>query len=129
MLSTNLLNSMKKKFHREEVMTAKDEVYEKLEGLLKTLGFKKTELRVYRLLLEKRRPMRITEIQRELGISERSVREHVLNLYRKGVLKRTLIEQGWLGYVYTATSPGELVEIIKKGILQRINEIEREISD
>ncbi|ASJ02849.1 transcriptional regulator [Thermococcus profundus] len=110
-------------------MSTKDEVYEKLEGLLKSLGFKKTELRVYRLLLERKRPMRITEIQQELGISERSVREHVLNLYRKGVLKRTLIEQGWLGYVYTATSPRELIERIKESIITKINEIEKEISD
>ena len=110
-------------------MVARDEVYEKLEGLLRSLGFKKTELKVYRLLLEKKRPMRITEIQRELGLSERSVREHVLNLYRKGVLKRTLIEQGWLGYVYTAASPKELIERIKESIIQRINEIEKEISD
>lgn len=129
MFSISLLNLLKKKFHRGEVMTAKNDVYEKLEGLLKILGFKKTELRIYHLLLEKKRPMRITEIRRELGISERSVREHVLNLYRKGILRRTLIEQGWLGYVYTATSPRELIERIKEGIMQKINEIEREISD
>lgn len=120
---------MKQNFHRGEKMTTRDDLYERLEGLLRSLGFKKTELRVYRLLLEKKRPMRITEIQRELGISERSVREHVLNLYRKGVLRRSLIEQGWLGYAYTAISPKELIERIKENIIQKISEIEREISD
>ncbi len=109
-------------------MTARDEVYKKLDELLRSLGFKKTELRVYRLLLEKQRPMRITEIQKELGLSERSVREHVLNLYKKGILKRNLIEKGWLGYVYTAASPKELIEHIKENIMQKINEIEKEIS-
>ncbi|WP_297535505.1 transcriptional regulator [Thermococcus sp.] len=104
-----------------------EEVYEKLEALLRSIGVKKTELRIYRLLLEKSRPMRITEIVRELGISERSVREHVLSLYRRGILKRELIQQGWLGYTYTAVSPGELLESIKRYILERISELEKEL--
>jgi len=102
-------------------------VYDRLEALLRSLGFKKTELEIYRLLLEVSKPMRITEIQRELDISERSVREHVLNLYRKGILKRRLIEKGWLGYVYTAASPEEVLERVKKSVLESIAELEREI--
>ncbi|NJE61520.1 transcriptional regulator [Thermococcus sp. 21S7] len=105
------------------------DVYERLEALLRSLGVKKTELRIYRLLLEKREPMRITEIQRELGISERSVREHVLSLYRKGILRRRLIEQGWLGYVYTAVSPSEVLEHLKENLIKRINEIEKELKN
>ncbi|AFL94951.1 transcription regulator, TrmB family 2 [Thermococcus cleftensis] len=105
------------------------DVYERLEALLRSLGVKKTELRIYRLLLEKKEPMRITEIQKELGISERSVREHVLSLYRKGILKRTLIEQGWLGYTYTAVSPSEVLEDIKQNLIKRINELEQELKN
>ncbi|WP_456367410.1 transcriptional regulator [Thermococcus sp.] len=104
-----------------------NDTYEKLEALLRSLGVKKTELRIYRLLLEKRRPMRITEIVGELGISERSVREHVLNLYRKGMVRRELIQRGWLGYTYTAVSPSELIERIKKSIMERISELEKEL--
>lgn len=104
------------------------EVYERLEALLRSLGVKKTELRIYRLLLEKKRPMRITEIVKEVGISERSVREHVLSLYRKGMLRRELIQQGWLGYTYTAVSPAELLENIKRNILEKISELEREFT-
>ncbi|NJE00733.1 MULTISPECIES: transcriptional regulator [Thermococcus] len=103
------------------------DVYEKLEALLRSLGVKKTELRIYRLLLDKKEPMRITEIQRELGISERSVREHVLSLYRRGILRRTLIEQGWLGYTYSAVSPSEVLENIKQSLVKRINELEQEL--
>jgi len=103
------------------------DVYERLEALLRSLGLKRTELRIYRLLLEKKRPMRVTEIVRELGISERSVREHVLSLYRRGMLRRELIQQGWLGYTYTAVSPSELLENLKNYILERINEIEKEL--
>jgi predicted DNA-binding transcriptional regulator len=105
------------------------DVYERLEALLRSFGVKKTELRIYRLLLEKSEPMRITEIQRELGISERSVREHVLSLYRKGILRRRLIEQGWLGYVYTAVSPSEVLEHLKENLIKRINEIEKELKN
>ncbi|WP_457750835.1 transcriptional regulator [Thermococcus sp.] len=104
-----------------------NDVYEGLEALLKSLGVKKTELKIYRLLLEKREPMRITEIQRELGISERSVREHVLSLYRKGMLRRDLIQQGWLGYAYTAVSPSEVLENIKESIMKKITELEKEL--
>ncbi|AIU69651.1 transcriptional regulator [Thermococcus eurythermalis] len=104
------------------------EVYERLEALLRSLGVKKTELRIYRLLLEKKRPMRITEIVKEVGISERSVREHVLSLYRKGMLRRELIQQGWLGYTYTAVSPAELLENIKRNILEKISELEKEFT-
>ncbi|WP_456423696.1 helix-turn-helix domain-containing protein [Thermococcus sp.] len=104
-----------------------NDIYQKLESLLRSMGVKRTELRIYRLLLEKKRPMRVTEIVKELGISERSVREHVLSLYRRGMLKRELIQQGWLGYTYTAVSPGELLENLKKYILDRINEIEKEL--
>jgi len=103
------------------------DVYERLEALLRSMGIKKTELRIYRLLLERKRPMRITEIQRELGISERSVREHVIRMYRSGLLRRQLIEQGWLGYTYTAVSPGELLENIKQSLIKRINELEKEL--
>ncbi|WP_461865280.1 helix-turn-helix domain-containing protein [Thermococcus sp.] len=105
------------------------DIYEKLENLLRSLGLKKTELKIYRLLLDKNKPMRITEIKEELGISERSVREHVLSLYRKGLLKRELIQQGWLGYVYTATAPAEFLEKLKHRIVTKINEIERELKD
>ncbi len=103
------------------------DVYERLEALLKSLGVKRTELKIYRLLLERRKPMRITEIQRELGISERSVREHVLNLYRKGILRRDLIQQGWLGYTYTAVSPSEVLERIKESLMEKISELEKDL--
>lgn len=105
------------------------DVYERLEALLRSLGVKKTELKIYRLLLEKKQPMRITEIQKELGISERSVREHVLSLYRRGILRRSLVEQGWLGYVYSAVSPSEVLENIKQSLIKRINELEQELKN
>lgn len=103
------------------------DIYDKLEGLLRSLGFKKNELRIYRLLLEKNTSMRVTEIKEELKISERSVREHVLNLYRRGVLKRELIERGWLGYAYSAVSPSELLAKLRENVVKKINEIEKEL--
>jgi len=104
------------------------EIYGRFEALLRSLGVKRTGLRIYRLLLERNEPMRIAEIRRELGISERSVREHVMNLYRKGLLKRELIQRGWLGYVYTAVSPGEVLERVKENLITKINELEREFN-
>lgn len=43
---------MKLNIHRCERKMG--DVYDKIEELLKTLGFKKNELRIYRLLLEKK---------------------------------------------------------------------------
>nr|WP_048150172.1 transcriptional regulator [Palaeococcus ferrophilus] len=102
---------------------------DKVVALLRSLGVKKSEIRIYLTLLEKKTPMRVTEIQREVGLSERSVREHVLNLYRRGFLRRKLIEEGWLGYTYTAVSPHELLEKIKENLLKKINELERELQE
>ncbi|AFK21726.1 transcriptional regulator [Pyrococcus sp. ST04] len=102
------------------------EALEKLEALLRVIGLKKNEIRIYRLLVEKKRGMRIREIQKELGISERSVRAHVLSLYRKGLLRRELIQRGWLGYVYLPVSPVEILQKIKASIIQRIEELEKE---
>lgn len=74
-------------------------------------------------------PLRIKEIQREVGLSERSVRSHVSNLYRKGFLRRKLIEEGWLGYTYSAVSPSELLERLKENVVKKISEIERELNE
>ncbi|ASJ15696.1 transcriptional regulator [Thermococcus chitonophagus] len=109
-------------------MDSRDAI-EKLESLLRIIGLKRNEIRIYKLLVEKRKGMRIREIQKELGISERSVREHVLNLYRKGLLKRELIQRGWLGYIYTPVPPGEILQRIKSSIIQKIEELEREFME
>ncbi|CAB48979.1 transcriptional regulator [Pyrococcus abyssi] len=106
-----------------------EEMLKKLEDLLKAIGLKKNEIRIYRLLVEKRRGMRIREIQRELGISERSVRTHVLNLYRRGLLKRELVQSGWLGYIYTPVSPLEILQKIKEHLMKSIEELERDLKN
>ncbi|RLF87793.1 transcriptional regulator [Thermococci archaeon] len=105
------------------------EAIEKLESILRIIGLKRNEIRIYKLLVEKRKGMRIREIQKELGISERSVREHVLSLYRKGLLERELIQRGWLGYIYVPVPPGELLKRIKMSIIQKIEELEKEFEE
>ncbi|WP_456321817.1 helix-turn-helix domain-containing protein [Palaeococcus sp. (in: euryarchaeotes)] len=104
-------------------------MHEKLESLLRSLGVKKSEIKIYKLLLEKEVPLRIKEIQREVGLSERSVRSHVLNLYKRGFLRRKLIEEGWLGYTYSAVSPSELLERLKENVIRKISEIEKELNE
>ncbi|BAA29114.1 transcriptional regulator [Pyrococcus horikoshii] len=106
-----------------------EEKLRKLESLLRTMGLKKNEIMIYNLLVEKKRGMRIREIQRELGISERSVRAHVLSLYRKGLLKRELVQKGWLGYIYTAVSPLEILQRIREHIMKSIEELEKEFKN
>ncbi|MDN5320217.1 MAG: hypothetical protein PWP49_637, partial [Thermococcaceae archaeon] len=83
----------------------------------------------FHLSLPMKQPMRITEIKEELGISERSVREHVLNLYKRGVLRRELIQRGWRGYVYSAVSPAELLARLRENVVKKINEIEKELKN
>ncbi|AMM54212.1 transcriptional regulator [Pyrococcus kukulkanii] len=109
-------------------MDSRDAI-EKLESLLRVIGLKKNEIRIYKLLVEKKKGMRIREIQKELGISERSVRAHVLSLYRKGLLKRELIQKGWLGYIYTPVPPAEILKKIKLSIIQKIEELEKEFRE
>ena len=69
--------------------------------IVEKLRFKPSDIRIYVLLLEKGE-MRVSEIARELGLSVRFVRDRLKVLIKKGIVKRELVDRGWVGYIYIA---------------------------
>ncbi|MDV3104369.1 helix-turn-helix domain-containing protein [Thermococcus waiotapuensis] len=81
---------------------------------LKFFELGETEIRIYSLL--QRESLTPRQIAKALGLSERIVREKLKHLLELGLIERTLVNRGWLGYVYYAKAPQEAL----KGLLSRI---------
>ncbi len=92
-------------------------------SLLNKLSFKPSDVKIYALLLEKGE-MRVSEISEELGLSVRFVRERLRDLYRRGIVRRRLIERGWVGYLYSAEKPVRVLEILKSMMLRELEKLE-----
>lgn len=90
-----------------------------ISGLLRLFQLKSNEMMVYNTLTKK--PMTIRQLQNSTKMSERSLRTHLDGLVRKNFVRRRLVEDKHLKYVYYA-SPGEsLLDMIKR----HIEEIEK----
>ena len=76
-----------------------------LGKLTDLFNLKKTEMRIYNLLRSKKQPMLVTEICKSLDISRRMIQDYVKNLTEKGFLKRKIIQNKRLSYVYIAQPP------------------------
>ncbi|MDK2877109.1 MAG: hypothetical protein PWQ22_1519 [Archaeoglobaceae archaeon] len=81
--------------------------------ILDSLKLKPSDLRIYNLLLAKNE-LSVREIAKELNLSTRFVRERLKELHKRGrlkelhkrgIVKRRVIENGWIGYVYRAEDP------------------------
>lgn len=92
--------------------------------ILDSLKLKPSDLRIYNLLWEKPE-LSVKEIAKELNLSTRFVRERLRDLYRKGIIKRKLVERGWVGYVYRAEEPKVVVARIKSHLLTEFSKLEK----
>ncbi|MEM0302844.1 MAG: transcriptional regulator [Archaeoglobaceae archaeon] len=91
--------------------------------ILESLKLKPSDLRIYNLLLEKPE-LSVKEIAKELNLSTRFVRERLRELHRMGIIKRKLVEKGWIGYVYGAEEPKVVVARIKNHLLAEFGKLE-----
>lgn len=96
--------------------------------IVEKVKFKPSDIRIYALLLEKGE-MRVSEIAKELELSTRFVRDRLKVLVKKEVVKKKLVERGWVGYVYTAEKPSRVVEKLKTGIIGEFEKLERVFLD
>ncbi len=96
------------------------EVIKILEGL----DLKPSDHRIYTLLLE-RKELSVREIAKELNLSTRFVRERLRELHRRGIIRRRLVEKGWIGYVYGAEDPKVVVARIKSHLLSEFAKLEK----
>lgn len=95
---------------------------DKIAEVIEKFRLKPADLKIYSLLLG--RQMSVSEISKELKLSSRFVRERLKDLCKRGILKRTLVERGWIGYVYTAEDPKVVLKIIKNQILNEFSKLE-----
>jgi len=95
---------------------------ELLNTILKFLDFKNVEIELYNLLLKG--SMTITQIEKELKVSERTVREYMKSLLEKEFIVRKVEAGKRLKYVYSALPPEEAWKKMKK----EINKIMKEMS-
>jgi len=96
---------------------------ELLNMVLKFLDFKKTEIKLYDSLLKKE--MEMNEIVQCLNMSERSIRTHIKNLYKKGFIKRKVLMKGRLKYVYSSVAPEIAWKIVKKRVNETLNQMDK----
>ncbi|MCQ4153485.1 MAG: transcriptional regulator [Archaeoglobi archaeon] len=91
--------------------------------ILESLKLKPSDLRIYSLL--EKRELSVREIAKELNLSTRFVRERLRDLHRKGIVRRRLVENGWIGYVYRAEDPKVVVARVKNYLLSEFGRLEK----
>ncbi|TDA25561.1 MAG: transcriptional regulator [Archaeoglobi archaeon] len=91
--------------------------------ILESLKLKPSDLRIYSLL--EKRELSVREIAKELNLSARFVRERLRDLHRKGIVRRRLVENGWIGYVYRAEDPKVVVARVKNYLLSEFGRLEK----
>ena len=95
----------------------------RINEMLKSLVLNPSEVEIYRVLLEKGE-MTVSEIAKELKLSTRIVRMRLQKMLKEGLIKRRVVERGWIGYIYAAEKPEKVVEIIKNKLKDVISSID-----
>ena len=101
---------------------------QKPEKLLNTifnfLGFKDTEIKLYKLLLNKE--LTINQIKKQMKVTERTIREHIKDLLKKQLIVRKAVSRGKrLKYVYSSVSVKKAWQIIKEQVGQTMQEADK----
>ncbi len=99
-------------------------VIQDIEKILENFKFKPSDVKIYSLLLEKGE-MRVSEIAKELNLSVRFVRDRVKELCSKGIISRKIVKSGWVGYVYKAENPLNVLKKLKLKITEEFENIEK----
>lgn len=94
-----------------------------LAKVFEKLKLKPSDIRIYSLLLN--RELGVREIASELSLSTRFVRERLKELTSRGIVKRRLVEDKWLGYKYVAEEPREVIRKIRAQILDELLKLEK----
>jgi predicted transcriptional regulator len=90
---------------------------ELLNMILGFLDFKPVEIRIYNLLLKS--PLTIKQIEKQLNLSERTIRKYIKRLDQEGFIIKKVEQSKRLKYIYTSTSPQEVWKKAQ-GIIQQI---------
>ncbi len=87
--------------------------------MLQYLQLGESKLAIYKLLSQ--RPMTIQKLKKASMLSERLLRMHLTELLNKGIVRRKILAENRLKYVYYATPPENMV----KWLLTQLTEFDR----
>lgn len=96
-----------------------------LNFILGFLNFKKTEIEIYNLLLKS--SLTIKEIEKQLNLSERTIRKYIKRLYQEGFIVRKVEQGKRLRYIYMAIPIQKAWNKVKGNIQHIIDEITKVI--
>ena len=99
-------------------------ILQDIEKIMDNIKFKPSDIKIYSLLLEKG-AMRVSEIARELNLSSRFVRDRLKDLNSRGIVKKEMIQEGWIGYVYMAETPLKVVKKLKSTLIKELESLEK----
>ncbi len=86
------------------------------------LGFKSTEIKLYKLLLNKK--LTINQIKKQMNVTERTIRKYIKVLLEKKLIKRRVITEGKrLKYIYYSVSIEKAWQITKNQVEKAIKEM------
>ncbi len=101
-----------------------EDVLRTLSKTLRIFELGESEIKIYSLL--QRKALTARQIAKTLGLSERIVREKLKHLLELGLVERTLVNRGWLGYVYYAKAPREALQALFSRLESTLRAIEKE---
>ena len=105
----------------ENVLEGRKKPTELLNIILGFLNFQKTEIKIYNLLLKS--SLTIKQIEKQLDLSERTIRKYIKKLNQDGFISRKVEQGRRLKYVYKAVPVQEAWKKVKGKIQKILNEI------
>ena len=96
---------------------------EVLNTILGFLNFSDIDIKIYNLLLKT--SLNIKDIEKQLNLSERTIRKYIKRLYKEGLIIRKVKEGKRLKYVYSAVP----IQMVWKKVKNRIQNIINNISE
>ncbi len=110
----------------EKALKQRKKPVELLNLIFAFLNFKKAEVKIYNLLLKK--SLTIKEMEKQLGISERTIRKYLKKLHEEGFIQRKVDESERLRYIYRAVSLQEAWKLVRRRIENIMDEISQVIA-
>jgi len=105
----------------ENVLKRRKKPIELLNIVLGFFNFKTTEIKIYNLLLKS--SLTIKQIERQLNLSERTIRKYIKKLDQGGFIIKKVVQGKRLKYVYMAVPVQETWKKVKDKIQKILDEI------
>ena len=107
----------------ENVLEGRKKPIELLNIILGFLNFKTAEIKIYNLLLKS--SLTIKQIERQLNLSERTIRKYIKKLDQDGFITRKVEQGKRLKYIYMAVPVQETWKKVKDKIQKILDEISK----